>query len=82
MLLQINTSSQDALLRDARRADVMENPLQVRFEQHMSKVLEKIHRASAKDVNVLQITQITLVAALNPAEFDCYYVSGSSSFPV
>lgn len=53
MLLEINTSSQHALLRDAGRADVMENPLQVRFLQNMSKVLEKIHRASDTDVKVL-----------------------------
>lgn len=53
MLLEINTSSQHALLRDAGRADVMENPMQVRFLQNMSKVVEKIHRTSDKDVNVL-----------------------------
>lgn len=49
MLLEINTSSQHALLRDAGRADVMENPLQVRFLQNMSKVVEKIHRTSDRE---------------------------------
>lgn len=54
--MEINASSQHALLWDALRADVMENPLQVRFfffYQNMSQFSERIHRNSDKEVNGL-----------------------------
>ena len=50
--MEINASSQHALLWDARRAEVMEDPLQVRFEQNVIH-FGNFHRNSEKDIHLL-----------------------------